>query len=485
MKISELHTRTVKGESAPAGHTASQMLLRGGFLKRVSGKLAYTQTGTLLRNEILRLAKEVLEETGYHEILWDHLEDLQEAKGAIQAFAAETAISYKDLPLPLFFTQSLRMREEGAETLWRAKHQSLLLVSSLGEAEKKPQDILTAILDRLQLPYRQRGQGFYLESADGKDRMSETEPRKATQKSGERTIYDRVKIDKVKTPGIRTIEELREFFGCKKADLLKTVLLANQEETIAVVVPGDREVDLSKVERHLDLPEGRLSPADEARVKALTQADVGFAGPVGLKADHILVDFQVDRDFGYIAGANETDHHLRHVYYGRDYSGDFGDLAMEEESKAAWLLAEVRPHREKIRVPDAGGSLCYEELITGYLNLDRILLALAETSLEEVGFDFPRAWAPFQVAIAIVDLRDERAMALGRELYTRLQDAGMRVLLDDRKDRMGSKFMDYDLMGIGMRIIIGKNPGELLEVKNRNGVLFSVHPDNLVEFLQQ
>jgi prolyl-tRNA synthetase len=461
------------------------MLLRGGFLKRVSGKVAYTQTGTLLRKEILRLVEAVLEEAGYHEVVWDQLSDLKEAKGAIHAYAAETAISYKDLPLQIYFTQSIRMREEAAETLWRAKHQTLLLFSSLGEVKWSPDDTLSAILDRLKLPYSKRGQGFYLESSEGKDRLSVVEPQKAIQKPGEKTLFDRKKMEKVKTPGIRTIEELREFFGCGKTDLLKTVLLANQEETIAVLVPGDREVDLSKVERLLDLPEGRLSPADEDRVKSVTEAEVGFAGPVGLKVDRILVDQGVNRDFGYIAGANETDHHLRQVYYGRDYSGDFGDVAMDEASKMGWMLGEVRTHREKIRVPDAGGSLCYEELITGYLNLDRILLALAETSLEEEGFAFPMEWAPFQVAIAIVDLRDERAMALGRELYTLLGNAGMRVLLDDRKDRMGSKFMDYDLMGIGMRIIIGKNPGEMLEVKNRKGIVFSVHPDNLVEFLQQ
>uniref|UniRef100_UPI00289A0BA4 His/Gly/Thr/Pro-type tRNA ligase C-terminal domain-containing protein n=1 Tax=Proteiniclasticum sp. TaxID=2053595 RepID=UPI00289A0BA4 len=167
------------------------------------------------------------------------------------------------------------------------------------------------------------------------------------------------------------------------------------------------------------------------------------------------------------------------VYYGRDFSGYFYHLTESEESFKGWLLGSVRVHDEKIRVQNKEGGYSYVPLTSLYLNLDRMNYALLEESKDEKGFDLSKAQAPFSLVITLIDPRVDKPREKAEEMYEELKLCGLRVLKDFRKDRLGSKFSDYDLLGIPYRILVSKDG--TFDVKDRNGNLLDKGLQNLVE----
>jgi prolyl-tRNA synthetase len=180
-----------------------------------------------------------------------------------------------------------------------------------------------------------------------------------------------------------------------------------------------------------------------------------------------------------------TDHHFSGLRYGRDFTGDFYDVAVRGDHKKGWLMGAVKNCPEKIRVQNLEGSFSYFRLEMGFINLERVMLAMAETRLDEIGIKFGVEFGLFETVISVVDIRNENSIKTAEALYEVLQREGIRVLYDDRKDRIGSKFKDYDLLGIEKRIIIGKDSGDILEIKSRNGAISYGNMDNIVEIIRE
>lgn len=293
-------------------------------------------------------------------------------------------------------------------------------------------------------------------------------------------------LRKVHTPNIRTVDELVSFFNTNSKKLAKTLLFNGDGNTIAVMVRGDREVNEQKVMSYLKLTE--LSMAEREEVLKATGAEVGFAGPIGISAHTLLVDEEVTHMHNFLVGANSTDYHYENVNYGRDFSGICGDFrkAVEGDScprcGAALTLAKgievghifkLGEKYSKIMgatfVDEKGEELplmmgCYG------IGLQRTLAAVIEECHDENGIVWPISVAPYKATILPIMIKDDLQMTIASRLYEEIRALGVEVLLDDRDERAGVKFKDADLLGIPIRITIGKKAScGQVEYKLRHG----------------
>lgn len=280
-------------------------------------------------------------------------------------------------------------------------------------------------------------------------------------------------MEKVATPNVRTIEELIKFFDIKPNKFAKTLIYKADEKVVAVVVRGDREVNEVKV---INAVGGAVEfeMADENTVKEATSAEIGFAGPVGIKADFVLIDNEVANMYNFTIGANETGYHLVNVNYERDFDGtvgDFRNVTSEDKCpKCGGSLTIARGievgHIFKLgtKYSESMGAVFNDEngkvkpLIMGCygIGVNRTMAAIIEQHHDEDGIVWPLAVAPYQVVVVPAVTKNEDQMKVAEELYNSLNKLGVEVLLDDRKERAGVKFKDADLMGIPMRITVGK-----------------------------
>lgn len=277
---------------------------------------------------------------------------------------------------------------------------------------------------------------------------------------------------KVSTPGKRTIGEVSAFLGIDPGSLLKTLVFESDRGDAAVVLSGRYEVNEVKVKNHLGADWVRLAP--EERVRELTGAPSGFAGPVGLSM-RVLADHSV-RGIGTGAtGANEADAHLVEVVPGRDFEPEvYADLRMvTEQDRCPRCGGELRCSRG-IEVGHVFrlGTKYSKALSATYLDSDgreklmvmgcygigvgRTAAAAIEQNHDEDGILWPVSIAPFEVCLLPLNMKHDglarEAERVGRELSGR----GIEVLLDDREERPGIKFKDADLAGIPVRVTFGE-----------------------------
>ncbi len=297
-----------------------------------------------------------------------------------------------------------------------------------------------------------------------------------------------LEMEKVATPNAKTIDQLTEFFNITAHHFVKTLLFKVGDEVIAAMIPGDRELNPIKLINHLGVAEHDLLMAEEADVVAVTGAEVGFAGPVGLKRKiRLVVDERITQIHNFIVGANETGYHLTNVNYGRDFEGEVvKDLLMVQ-------VDDPCPKCGKPLLQDRGnevgnifqlGTKYSKALNATYLDengkeqlivmgshgigVSRTMAAVIEQSHDENGIIWPIALAPYHVVITIINMKDETQVKLAEEIYQTLGSKGVKVLLDDRDERPGVKFKDADLIGIPFGIVVGKKaPEQIVEFKTR------------------
>ncbi|MFH5837426.1 YbaK/EbsC family protein [Proteiniclasticum sp. C24MP] len=480
MRIEELLLRTMKSDQNPNEGKIDYYMQRAGFMKKVNGMLAYTTAGILLKNRIEGMIVDILKKESFSRIGFSGVNSLLELEKTFHSYNDFYVGSYKDIPLKLYVKDQISYREENHASLWRGNAQNIIGFSMLG-VETDSDELMVRIFRELGIEAVEDQKGYYYPSISGQeeycaeDESGDHSARKEKDGSPESLMM-------VKTPGTKTIHELCLFLEAKPSDILKTMLLTDGVKTYAVVLEGHREMDLARVNRILGLKEDALKVLPSSQVTALTGAEVGFAGPMNLRVDQILVDEGVSKKKAYIAGANQTDYHYKGMKYGRDFSGDFYSVTRREKTSKGWLLGEIRNQPEKIRVQAQDGGFDYHPLSVAYLNVDRLILAVAETSMDEIGLNLSKETTCFDAVVALVDPREERGITAGSELYEILSDSGLRVLLDDRKDRMGSKFSDYDLLGIPKRVIVGRDGN--FDVKDRNGSVTKTDKNNIVEIIR-
>ena len=292
-------------------------------------------------------------------------------------------------------------------------------------------------------------------------------------------------MEKVHTPGTKSIEEVSNFLGIREDQTIKALLFVKYNDEgqkdgyVAAFIRGDRELNMIKLVNALDVPEHALEFADEAEMGAETGAVGGFTGPVGLHDCTIVVDSELPGLKNLVAGACETDHHIKNVNYGRDYKGDIvTDLKLLKEGDPCPVCGAPVKHARGIEVgqvfklgtkySESMGAYYKDEnqkdqlIVMGCygIGVTRTLAAIVEQHHDENGIIWPMSVAPYHVIVTLVKPDDADQARVAEEIYEKLQKAGVEVLLDDRNERPGVKFKDADLLGIPVRITVGRGAAD-------------------------
>ncbi len=299
------------------------------------------------------------------------------------------------------------------------------------------------------------------------------------------TDVELLPMEEVHTPGTKTIEEVANFLGLDQTQTIKALLFVTYDEKgeengyVAAFVRGDRELNMIKLVNALKIPEHAIAFADEEKMAAATGCVGGFTGPCGLHDCTIVVDSELPGLANLCAGANKADYHVKNVNYGRDYKGDIvTDLKVLKEGDPCPICGAPVKHARGIEVGQVFklGTKYSESMGANYVDenqmeqpivmgcygigVTRTLAAVVEQHHDENGIIWPMSVAPYHAIITLVKPDDEVQAGVAERIYQELLDARVEVLLDDRKERPGVKFKDADLLGIPVRITVGKLAGE-------------------------
>ena len=300
-------------------------------------------------------------------------------------------------------------------------------------------------------------------------------------------------LEEVHTPETKTIEEVAAFLGVEKAQTMKALLFVTYDEEqkengyVAAFIRGDRELNIIKLVNALDIPEHSIEFADEEKMGATCGCVGGFTGPIGLHDCKIVVDSELVGQKNLVAGANKTDYHIKNVNYGRDFEGDIVvDIKNLLEGDPCPVCGAPVKHTRGIEVgqvfklgtkySESMGATYKDEnqqdqlIVMGCygIGITRTVAAVIEQHHDENGIIWPMSVAPYHVIITVMKPEDEVQAEVAEKIYADLQKAGAEVLLDDRKERPGVKFKDADLLGIPIRITVGRGAADgIVEYKMR------------------
>jgi len=280
-------------------------------------------------------------------------------------------------------------------------------------------------------------------------------------------------LREVHTPGQTTIQHVSRFLNVRPEQMIKTIIYVTEGRPVAALVRGDHDVNEAKLRRELGTTS--LALADPATIERVSGAPVGFSGPVGLKEVEVLVDHAAMRVQDGVVGANKADAHLTGVVPGRDFP-----LAR---------VADIRCVTSHDRCCRCGGPICFlngievghvfklgtrysDALGATYLDSDgkrkpfvmgsygigvnRILAALVESVADAQGIAWPPSIAPYEALVMPLDMSQKAVVAAAETAHDALENAGLEALLDDRDERPGVKFHDAELIGLPVRIVVGR-----------------------------
>lgn len=282
-------------------------------------------------------------------------------------------------------------------------------------------------------------------------------------------------LELVATPNAKTIDEVCSYLNLDVTKSVKALLMNIDDELVAFFIRGDRELNETKVTKLLNCEEV-LFASDELISKS--NAAPGYTGPINLKGAKIIIDEEVKTMTNFVVGANKEGYHY--------INANLSDFNYD-------LCADIVNVKENDICPNCGGKLYFKKGIEigntfklgtkysekfGLTYLDennksnpvvmgcygigpgRIFASLVEQNNDEKGIIFPLSVAPFKVCIAALNTKDDTCMEVANKLYDELNKAGIDTLLDDRDERPGVKFNDLDLLGIPIRITLGKKLSE-------------------------
>ena len=296
-----------------------------------------------------------------------------------------------------------------------------------------------------------------------------------------------LEVEKVATPDSRGIDEVSSYLNVSPKKTVKLLMYNIDGKIVGVVVRGDREVNEVKVSNAANAATDIMMASHE-EYKNATGCEVGFGGPVGLKVDLLLVDEEVKNMYNMIVGANETGYHLKNVNYGRDFEGTVGDFRNVEDGgkcplcggKVSIARGTEVGHIFKLgtKYSEAMNATFIDEngkntpFVMGCygIGVTRTMASIIEQHHDENGIVWPLSVAPYHVSVIPVNIKDEEQMKVAEKLYNSLKDLGVEVLIDDRNERAGVKFKDSEIIGIPMRVTVGKKISEgAVEFKLRAG----------------
>lgn len=538
MRMSKIYMPTLKEDPAEAEIISHKLLLRAGMIRQlVSGIYSYLPLGYRVIRKVEEIVRQEMDKAGSQELLMSAIQprELWESTGRWDDFGPEMwkvrdrhdrefclgptheeyftnlikneINSYKQLPLNLYQIQT-KYRDEkrprfglmrGREFIMKDAYSFDMDEESMEAAYENMWQAYDKVFTRLGLDYRiVEGDSGTMGGSASHEFMAMSEAGEglvaycpdcdyaATDEKAEVVYHveerdqEEEPLEKVETPGMTTIEDLEEFFKLDQSYFAKALVYNHDGEPVVVVIPGDRELNETKLNNYLGAASHDIEMADEEMIYEISGALKGYTGPVGLKeGTRIIVDSRMTKMKNLIVGGNETDYHIKNANYGRDFQGEIvDDLLMIEEGdscpKCDSQLAMARgievgnifqlgtkySQGLKAKYLDTNGKEQLFHMGSYGIGVTRTVSAIIEQYHDEYGIVWPFNTAPYHVIITVINTKNEEQISLGEKLYEELTDLGVEVLIDDRNERAGVKFNDRDLIGIPLRVTVGKRAGE-------------------------
>lgn len=530
MRYSQAYIPTRREDPADAEVVSHRLLLRAGYIRMLArGVYSFLPLGKRVVRKIEGIIREEMDRAGGLEVFlpsvqpaelweesgrWDHygpeLMRFEDRKGSRFCYGPthEEVItdlirgevrSYKQLPLNLYQIQT-KFRDEirpraglmrGREFVMKDAYSFDVSLAKAQDSYESMRVAYNRMFDRMGLEFRMveadtgaiggsSSHEFQVLAQSGEDlitactgcdyaanvEMTELRAPEVGAEAG-----DRAALERVATPGKKTVADVTRFLKVEAKDLVKTVILVVDGETIAVLVRGDHDVNPFKVQRLLGA--NVVALASESTVREATGAPVGFAGPIGLSC-RVLADNAVRPMAGFVAGGNEADVHVINVQHGRDFEvGQWADLRLAGEGDPCPRCGEPLATFRGIEVghifvlgtkySESMGAMfldeqgdtqpiqmgCYGAGVT------RILAAAIEQNHDDHGIIWPMPIAPYEVHIVMLGRATDDLTAASTKIHDELETLGIEVLLDDRNERPAVKFKDADLIGVPLRLTLG------------------------------
>ena len=558
MKLKNSFFYTLRENVRDEELVSSNLLVRAGFIKKSSaGVYMMLPLGLRVMQKIEDIIRQEMDATGCQEVLMPSLipEEVYVSSGRREGFgssmfslkdrkgqdyvlgptheelfalAAKMKIrSYKDMPFSLYQMQT-KFRDEPRPRFGLIRVREFIMKDAytfdkdeagLDAAYAKQFQAYKNIMDRLHLDYRivkadtgvmggllsEEFQAItpigedVLVLCDSCDFASNIEVAPCIPQKPE-TIEEEKEMYLEETPNSRTIEEVAQHFHEDAKKFVKTLIYNVDGKAVAVMVRGDRDVNETKLRKMLNATNVEL--ADAEMVVEATGAQIGFAGPVGIKCP-VYADEEVLYMQNFIVGANKTGYHYANVN-NKDFTlTGHGDLRNIMEGDICPKCGGTIEFKHGIEVGNTFklGTKYSKALDLRYLDSNnqlqdvwmgsygigpaRAMAALAEQNADENGINWPIEVAPYQIAIVIISTKDEQQVAEAENIYAQLTRKGYEVILDDRDERPGVKFKDMELIGIPYRITVGKGIKDgKVEFKARNGEKMDIAVEDIIAHVQ-
>ncbi|MBU8921398.1 MAG: proline--tRNA ligase [Bacteroidales bacterium] len=532
MRWSESCIPTLKEDPREAEIPSHKLMLRAGLIKKLtSGVYTFLPIGFKVLKKIENIIREEMDDAGCQEVLMPilHPEEIYEESGRLKNFGPElfklqdgrkrmfalgptheeviTMVardemrSYRDLPQCLYqiltkFRDEIRPRYgvmRAREFVMKDAYSFHVSDESLDVTYRRLEKAYCRIIERCGLDFRvveaesgyiggNESHEFMVLAENGEDRILSCEcgyavnlERATASENGERRGTSGADtFSEVETPGQKTVEDVASFLGVTSREIVKTLLYRSGDRNIALLIPGDREVNDVKLVRILDDPEIRFLEPGE--IKEFTGGPVGFSGPVGLPAGtRIYADNLIGSFDSMIVGANKEDVHLRDIVADRDFDIFLsGDLTMAREGDLCPKCASKMNESNGIEVghifklgtkyssamkatflDDSGETHPFIMGCYGF-GVSRMVAAAIEQHHDEDGIIWNQAISPFDVILLPLNTSDPDVMKVTEEIESGLHERGMSVLTDDRNLSPGVKFKDSELIGIPLRVTLGR-----------------------------
>ena len=311
----------------------------------------------------------------------------------------------------------------------------------------------------------------------------------------------RGKFDEIITPNAKTIVELMNMLQRKPEEFVKSMVYNADGNLVMALIRGDRNVNETKLANYLKAV--NLELATEKEIESINSV-MGFVGPIGnLKNVRIVGDFEVKGMKNFVVGANKKDTHLRDVD-ACDFKCEWADLRFADENdvfpkcggklhisqgnELGHIFALGKRYTEVLdsAFVDSNGQKQVPFMGCYGIGLERTIASIIDQHHDEKGIILPMRVAPFKVDIIVVDMKKENQVEYAEKLYNELEDLGVPVLLDDRTERAGVKFNDFELIGVPIRVTVGRGLDEnKVEIQLRKNLeeKFVVDSDKVQDFI--
>ena len=542
MKLKNSYFFTLRDDVKEEDSISGNLLVRSGMIKKVStGIYMFLPLGYRVLKKIEQIIREEMNATGAQEVTMPSLisEEIYDASGRLKVFGSSVfklndrndkkyilgptheelftmagsfrVRSYKDLPFNLYQFQT-KFRDEPRPRYGLIRVREFVMkdaysfdtdLEGLDNSYRKMYDAYIKSFDRMGIDYKivtadtgvmggLLSEEFQAVTDIGEDILvlcdkceyaSNIEVSKCVD-DYEEYNSPLEELKELYTPNVGKIKDLVDNYHIAVKDMTKSMIYKIDDEFVLVMVRSDYDINEVKLQKLFNATNVVLAEPED--VKRLTGAEVGFAGPIGIKMK-VIADNSVKAMRNFLVGANKTDYHYINANINRDFKVD--------------MYADIRNIIEGDKCPQCGGTIHFkkgieigntfklgtkysEALGLNYLDKEnklkpvvmgsygigpgRCMASIVEQHHDDKGIIWPLNIAPYQVAIVLINSNDEKQVEVAENLYNELNKLGIDTMLDDRDERPGVKFNDIDLIGIPIRIVVGNKINEnMVEVKMR------------------